>query len=57
MYASMREMAGKTSRCKGHNYHFLGRSLGQGVAIAQIIDFNVFNVITVRDVNLGVQFG
>jgi ATP-dependent protease ClpP protease subunit len=38
-------------------YHLLGGSLCQGVAIAQIIDFNVFDVVTICDVDFSVQFG
>lgn len=39
----------------GNNYHLLGRPLRQGVPVAQVVDLNVFDVITVRDINLGVQ--
>ena len=38
-------------------YHFLSRALGEGVAIAQIVDFDVANEITILGVNVGVQPG
>lgn len=37
-------------------YHLLGRTFGQGVAIPQVIDFNVFDVVTICDINLAVDF-
>lgn len=40
---------------RGDNYHLLSRSLRQGVAIAQIIDLNVLDVVSICDVDFGVQ--
>ncbi|KAH0357790.1 hypothetical protein KCU83_g182, partial [Aureobasidium melanogenum] len=36
-------------------YHFLSRALGQGVAVAQIVNFDVANEITILGVDVGVQ--
>lgn len=36
-------------------YHFLCRSLGQRIAIPQIIHFNIFNVIAIRNVHFAVE--
>jgi hypothetical protein len=36
-------------------YHFLSRALGERVAVAQIVDLDVANVITILGVNVGVQ--
>jgi len=36
-------------------YHLLSRTLGQGVAIAQVIDLNVFDVISICDVNCRIR--
>lgn len=51
----MRNMTGVSASDKGYNYHLLSRSLRQGVAIAQIIDLNVLNVVSICDVDFGVQ--
>lgn len=37
------------------NYHLLSRALCQDVAVPQIIDVNVLDVISVFDVNLGIE--
>jgi hypothetical protein len=47
-------MAGVSASDKGDIYHLLSRSLRQGVAIAQIIDLNVLNVVTIRNVDFGI---
>jgi hypothetical protein len=36
-------------------YHFLSRALGERVAVAQIVDLDVANVITILGVDVGVQ--
>lgn len=38
-------------------YHLLSRAFGQCVAIAQIVDFNVFDVIAVIHVYVTIQLG
>jgi hypothetical protein len=48
-------MAGISASDKGNNYHLLSRSLGQGVPIAQIVDLNVLDVVSICDVNFGIQ--
>lgn len=54
----MRIMVGVSAASdNGNIYHLLSRSLCEGVAIAQIIDFDVLDVITVRDVDFSVQLG
>lgn len=37
----------------GENYHFLSRALGQSVPIAQIVDLNVFDVVSVGNIHFG----
>jgi hypothetical protein len=44
-------------RYKSDNYHFLRSSLGQSVAVAEVIDFNVLDVVAVLGVNLAVNRG
>jgi hypothetical protein len=39
--------------CKRDSYHFLGCTLGQGIAIAQIVDFDVFDIVAVLLVDVG----
>lgn len=48
-------MTGISASDKGDNYHLLSRPLRQGVAIAQIIDLNVLDVVSICDVDFGVQ--
>jgi hypothetical protein len=48
--------ASKISECNRSNYHLLRRSFGQCVAIAQVIDLNVLNIIPVGNVYFGVEF-
>lgn len=48
-------MTGISASDKGDNYHLLSRSLRQGVAIAQIIDLNVLDVVTICDVDFSIQ--
>lgn len=36
-------------------YHFLSRPLGQGISIAQIVDFDVLDVVAVGNVHLTVD--
>lgn len=48
-------MAGLSASDKGSNYHLLSRTLRQGIAIAQIIDLNVLDVVSIRDVDFGIQ--
>lgn len=51
----LRNMAGVSASDKGDIYHLLSRSLCQGVTIAQIIDLNVLNVVSIRDIDFGIQ--
>jgi len=42
----------------GHDkniYHFLSRAFRQCVAIPQIIDFDVFNIVTIRNVDFTID--
>lgn len=50
-------MGGSSANDNGCIYHLLSRSLGQGVAVAQIIDFNILDIIAVCDIDLGIQLG
>ena len=36
-------------------YHFLCRAFGQCVTISQIIDFNILDVVAIRDVNFAID--
>lgn len=36
-------------------YHFLSRALGEGVAIAQIVDFDISDEITILGVDVSIQ--
>jgi hypothetical protein len=38
-------------------YHFLSSTLGQRIPIPKIIDFNVLDVVAVRDVHLAIERG
>lgn len=53
----MGKVAGSSKSENGEIYHLLSRSLSQGVAIAQIINFNILDVITVRNVNFISRLG
>lgn len=33
-------------------YHFLCRAFGQRVSIAQIVDFNVFDIVTISNIHV-----
>lgn len=53
----MRNIAGVSASDNGKIYHLLSRALREGVAIAQIIDLNILDVVSICNVDLGVQFG
>lgn len=53
----MRNIAGVSASDNGNIYHLLSRSLREGVAIAQIIDLNILDVVPICNVDLGVEFG
>lgn len=36
-------------------YHLLCRPFGQGVSIAQVVDFNVLDVVTIGNVDLAIK--
>jgi hypothetical protein len=38
-------------------YHLLRRALGQGISIAQIVHFNVLDIISVGNINPVVELG
>lgn len=40
----------------GKNYHLLSGTLGQGVAVPQVIDLNVLDIVSIRDVYFRVRF-
>lgn len=48
-------MTGISASDKGDNYHLLSRPLRQGVAIAQVIDLNVLDVVSICDIDFGIQ--
>lgn len=47
-----RTMAIESANDNRSNYQLLSRALGQGVTVAQVVDFDVFDEVTVRDVGL-----
>lgn len=53
--ASRLAVPGISADAKRNNYHLLGGTLGQCVAVAQVIDFNVFDVIAVSNIDFGIQ--
>lgn len=53
---STRNVTGISASDKGDYYHLLSRSLRQSVAIAQIVDLNIFDVVSICDIDFGVQF-
>lgn len=36
-------------------YHLLSRALGEGVTVAQVIDLDIFDVVSVGDVNFVIR--
>lgn len=39
----------------GVSYHLLCRPLGDCIAIAQVIDFDIFDIITVCHIDIGIR--
>lgn len=49
-------MSGKSVHNDRKNYHLLSGTPGQGVAVPQVIDLNVFDIVSIRDVYFRVRF-
>lgn len=54
--ASLRKDAWNISGCNRSNYHLLSRALGQCVAVAQVINFNVLDIVSISNVDVCVKF-
>lgn len=54
MYTKGGHRSGESANDNRSNYHFLCRALGQGISVAQIVDLNIFDVVSVRDIDFGV---
>lgn len=44
-------MPGKSANDNRSNYRLLSPAIGQGVAVAQVIDLDVFDVVTLRNID------
>jgi hypothetical protein len=51
------ERAEKISGISRSNYHSLSGTLGEGVSVPQVIDFDILDVISICDVHLTVDSG
>jgi hypothetical protein len=41
---------------RGDIYHLLSRAFGQGVSISEVVDFDIFDVVTVCNVYVAIDF-
>lgn len=56
--AALREQMTMPGNISGYDrdiYHLLCRALGQCVAVTKVVDFNVLDVVAVRDVNVTIK--
>lgn len=48
-------MPGGSASTTRSNYHLLSRAFCESVAIAQVIDLDIFDIVSISNVDLGIQ--